>query len=51
MVKYDTKTRDKIKNEEIRNKLNVGLMYIPWMKIIGYETAISDICLWQQRTK
>ena len=23
----------------------------PWMKIIGYETAISDICPWQQRTK
>ena len=22
-----------------------------WMKIIGYETAISDICPWQQRTK
>ena len=20
-----------------------------WMKIIGYETAISDICPWQQR--
>ena len=22
-----------------------------WMKIIGYETAISDICPWQQQTK
>ena len=22
-----------------------------WMKIIGYETAISDIWSWQQRTK
>ena len=22
-----------------------------WMKIIGYETAISDNCPWQQQTK
>ena len=22
-----------------------------WMKVTGYETAISDICPWQQRTK
>ena len=24
---------------------------IPWMKVIGYETAISDICPWQEWTK
>ena len=24
---------------------------LTWMKIIGYETAISGICPWQQRTK
>ena len=24
---------------------------LPWMKLIGYETAISDIYPWQQQTK
>ena len=29
----------------------VAWMTWAWIKIIGYETAISDICPWQQRSK